>query len=140
MKKFLVVLIIFVLIVAGVVFANQQQADAPSQPVAESSDKTEPNPEPDSAIDPDINNLEFIIQTINVTCTSPTTCTGDIRIIPRAQADMETGFYRINEATKLLNKGQIEPLSTLQHLGTNRTPVRLTLVEGTNDTIAEIKY
>lgn len=95
------------------------------------------------AVTPDINNEEFILVSTAVTCSSTElseSCSGNIRIIPTADQYMEAGLYKINDQTKLLHNGQQQDLELLQQLSENQTPVRLKLVQGSEEFLQEISY
>lgn len=143
---------IVAVLVAIVIVA--ERSEAPTQkPTQETLGQTEQvnkqtgTNEEDAVVSPDINTQEFKLSSSNVSCSTTTVngttirnCSGNVRVIPRAQADMDPGLYKINEQTKLLKNGIEQDLNTLQQLAENQTTVRLKLAEGNIDTLAEIRY
>jgi hypothetical protein len=144
---FLAVLIILVVIS----FFAGRHAAAPTEqkPATASASPEQVNSqnEGDTPVQPDINNQEFKLAGSNVSCSTSTVngstsrnCSGNIRVIPRAQADMEPGLYKINEQTKLIHNGAEQDLNSLQQLSQADTTVRLKLADGSIDTLREISY
>ena len=144
------------LIAAGIILvgrntdSNANNKSVEQQPAASAPNNEQLNDdtEGDIAVEPNVNTQEFRLTASNVSCSSTSingvetrNCSGNIRVIPRAQADMEPGLYKINEQTKLLHDGQAQDLNMLQQLAQNQYAiVRLKLAEGSNDTLAEISY
>lgn len=96
---------------------------------------------------PSINNEEFIMTSSSVSCSTTEvngqvsrSCSGNIHIVPKSNNSMGSGLYKINEQTKLLRDGKEQELTTLQQLSQNQTVVRLSLVPGSDDMLAEIRY
>lgn len=122
---------------------NEQKSTSTSA----SSEQLSEQVDIDNSFQPDINNLEFKLTSASIACSNSDvngvttrSCSGNIRIIPRAQSDREPGLYKINEQTKLLHHGQEQDLNSLQELSQNDVTVRLKLANGSTDTIAEISY
>lgn len=95
----------------------------------------------------DINNREFILVGSSVACSSTEvngaenkSCSGNIRIVPKADDTIGPGLYKINEQTKLLHAGQEQKLTKLHEISQNQTVVRLTLADGSDELLAEIRY
>lgn len=145
----LVIIAAAALVLVGIVIGKQ--VEAPSE--QNTSADVQPNEqksnveEGDTNVQPDINTQEFKLTSSNVSCSTTTvngvtskSCSGNIRVIPRAQADMEPGLYKINEQTKLLHEGVEQDLNSLQQLSQNQTVVTLKLSDGSVDTLAEIRY
>ncbi len=143
---------IVAILVSIVVLAARTEAPSqrPTQPtIAQSEQVNDQTGGSDdlASIQPDINTQEFKLSSSSVSCSTTTnngatshTCSGNVRVIPRAQADMEPGLYKINEQTKLTKNGVEQDLTTLQQLADSQTTVRLKLVNGSIDTLAEIRY
>lgn len=96
---------------------------------------------------PDINNEVFKLVGSNVSCSTTEVngavsriCSGNIRIVPINNDSMSAGLYKINEQTKLLGGGQEQDLTNLQQLSQDQTQVRLTLSDGSEEMLAEIRY
>ena len=142
-----------VVIVALLVYiiVDSRKADAPSEQNSDTSTQTNEQKsnqtEGDTDVKPDLNTQQFKLTGSNVNCSTSTvngvtsrSCSGNIRVIPRAQTDMEPGLYKINEQTKLLHDGAEQDLNSLQQLSQNQTVVTLKLATGSEDTLAEIRY
>lgn len=148
-----IIIVLAVALIAALVyiFVNNKRAEAPSAqntgtPTRPAEQKGNED-EGDVAVEPDINTQEFKLTGSNVSCSTNTvngatsrSCSGNIRVIPRAQADMEPGLYKINEQTKLLHNGQEKDINSLQQLSQAQTIVTLKLAGGSADTLAEIRY
>lgn len=145
--------IIGIAIVAGalvfmVFVLTDRGAESPSEQNSDTDNQQPVDNEPEStSIKPNPNNQEFQLTSANLSCSSSTingasshSCSGNISAVPIAQSDVQPGLYKINEQTKLLRGNREQDLSSLQQLAQNNTIVRLKLVEGSNDTLAEIRY
>lgn len=155
MSKRVLQLIGVVIVAALAVFLvsvfMDKDAEAPAEQNADTSrqapEQTNEIEEGDTEVQPNVNTQEFILTASNVSCSTTTmnsvtsrSCNGNIRVVPRAQSDMDPGLYKINEQTKLLHGGQEQDLNSLQQLAQNNTVVRLKLAAGSEDTLAEIRY
>lgn len=96
---------------------------------------------------PDINNQEFIMTGSTVNCSTTEvngqksrSCSGNIHIVPAVDESHDPALYKINEQTRLLHDGQEQDLNTLQQLSQNRAKVRLTLADGSEEMLKEIRY
>ncbi len=149
----LIVLAILVVVGAVIVsFFVGKRAQAPSeQPTRETTTQPEQQTgqnEEVAPVTPNVNTQEFRLTASYVSCSTTTiygvesrSCSGNIRVVPRGQADMEPGLYKINEQTKLLHNGVEQDLATLQELAQSNVTVRLKLIEGSDeDMLAEINY
>lgn len=151
-KRIIIIVVVAVAVVAAAAgFVQGRRVQAPAEQntavPSQSDEQISKDKEGASFVEPDINNQEFKLTGSNVNCSTSTvngvtasSCTGNIRVIPRAQSDMEPGLYKINEQTKLISKGVSQDLNSLQQLSQNQTVVRLKLAAGSSDTLAEISY
>lgn len=132
-------------------FFNGRNAEAPSEQNKDAANQTNEKRnseiEGDIAVQPNLKTQQFKLTGSNVNCSTSTvngvtsrSCSGNIRVIPRAQSDMEPGLYKINEQTKLLDDGAEQDLNSLQQLSQNQTVVTLKLADGSEDMLAEISY
>lgn len=155
MSKRVIQLIGVVIVAAIAVFLvsvfMDKDAEAPAEQNADTSrqapEQTNEIEEGDTEVQPNVNTQEFILTASNVSCSTSTingitsrSCSGNIRVVPRAQSDMDPGLYKINEQTKLLKGGQEQDLNSLQQLAQSNTVVRLKLAAGSEDTLVEIRY
>ncbi len=125
---------------------NQQTSDTSDRSTEQKNETTVKDQE-ELFMQPDINNQEFILSGSTVNCSTSEvngvksySCSGNIRIIPTANESNEQGLYKINERTRLLHDGQEQDLNTLQQLSQNRAKVRLTLADGSDEMLKEIRY
>jgi hypothetical protein len=147
-KISLVIIAIAACVALGIYVGNQRSAPAANTASTETSTSAEQIDDPPSKnVEPDVNNQEFRLTASNVSCTSTTIngqsnggCSGNIRVIPRGQADMEPGLYQINDQTRLLHNGQEESLNNLSKLVDNNTVVRLKLADGSLGVLTAITY
>lgn len=125
---------------------NAQANSTPSQTVEQKNEQAAREQE-NVAMQPKINDEEFTLVGSNVNCSTTEvngavsrSCSGNIHIIPKANQEISAGLYKINEQTKLLHNGQEQELTSLQQLSQSQTVIKLTLVDGSEEMLAEIRY
>lgn len=137
----IIIVILAILILGGFVWHKKDSKPAPAastQPTEQINDTPTPEQISDD-IQPDINNQEFKLTEAAITC-SNTGCNGTIRIVPSGEEERTPGLYKISEQTRLVHNNEVQNPKLLEQLAQNQTAVRLTLVTGSDDTLAEIRY